>query len=205
MNYTTLANQQTLEATQAALKERNVEALLVESGVEALAKIKELIPAGASVMNGTSRSLEQIGLVDFLTTGDHGWNNLHQAIAAEKDPAKQGALRKQALLADYYIGSVHALAETGEFIIASNTGSQLPHIVFTSPNIIFVVGTQKIVPTLPDTMKRLYEHVIPLEDVRMKAAYGVGTFPSKIVTFNRENPRMGRTVRMILVQEQLGF
>jgi hypothetical protein len=114
-------------------------------------------------------------------------------------------LRKQAVLSDYYLGSVHALAETGEFIIASNSGSQLPHIVFTSPNLIFVVGTQKIVPTLADAMKRLEEHVIPLEDKHMMVAYGAHTMDSKIVIFKHENPMMGRKVRMILVNEKLGF
>ena len=89
--------------------------------------------------------------------------------------------------------------------IASNTGSQLPHIVFTSPNLIFVVSTKKIVPTLADAMNRLMEYVVPLEDKHMKEKYGVGTTPNKIVTFNGENPMLGRKVRMILVDEDLGF
>lgn len=205
MNYAALASQTTVDTTAAALRANNVEVFVVNGSHNALAKIKEFIPSGASVMNGSSRTLEQIGFVDYLKAGSHGWKNLHEGILAEKDPAKQSQLRKQAVLSDYYLGSVHALAETGEFVIASNTGSQLPHIVFTSPNLIFVVSTQKIVPTLPDAMKRLYEHVIPLEDERMKGLYGKGTYPSKIVTFNRENPITGRKVRMILVNEKLGF
>ena len=47
-----------------------------------------------------------------------------EAILAEKDPAKQALLRTQSALSDFYLGSVHAIAETGEFIIASNSGSQ---------------------------------------------------------------------------------
>ncbi|HEV7702607.1 MAG TPA: lactate utilization protein [Candidatus Paceibacterota bacterium] len=205
MNFKELASKETVEKTIEALAKRNVEAILVENGAEALAKIKEFIPAGASVMNGASVTLEQLGFVDYLKAGQHGWNNLHEAILAETDPEKQGLLRKQSVLSDYYLGSVHALAETGEFIIASNTGSQLPHIVFTSQNLIFVVSTKKIVPTLPDTIQRLMEHVVPLEDVHMQEKYGFGTAVNKVVTFNNENPMMGRKVRMILVNEDLGF
>ena len=106
---------------------------------------------------------------------------------------------------EYYLGSVHALTETGEFIVASNTGSQLSHIVYTSPNLIFVVSTKKIVPTLPLAMNRLMDHVIPLEDAQMKRKYGVGTAPNKILTFTGENPMMKRKIRMILVNEDLGF
>ena len=205
MNYTALASQEALTRTVEGLRARGVEPIMAENGSQALAKIKELIPPGTSVMNGSSRTLEQIGFVDYLKGGAHGWNNLHAAALAETDPAKQAVLRKQALLSDYYLGSVHALAETGEFVIASNTGSQLPHVVFSSPSLIFVVSTKKIVPTLADALQRLEEHVVPLEDRHMRELYGVGTSPSKIVIFNRENPFMKRTVRMILVQEDLGF
>ena len=205
MNYETLADADTAAKVIKALEARGVEGMVVNTKAEALEKIKSLIPAGASVMNGSSTTLQDIGFIDHLKSGKHGWNNLHEAIVNEKDKAKQGELRKQALLSDYYLGSVHALAETGEFVIASNTGSQLPHIVFSSSNLIFVVGAQKIVPTLADGLKRLEEYVIPLEDKRMKEAYGMGTMPSKIVIFNHENPMMGRKVRLILVNEKLGF
>jgi L-lactate utilization protein LutB len=205
MNYNTLANKETLQKVTEALSLRHVEGIVVESGADALAKIKELIPEGASVMNGASVTLEQIGFVDYLKSEEHPWINLHKAIVEEKEPIKQALLRKQALSSDYYLGSVHALAETGEFIIASNTGSQLPHIVFSSPNLIFVVSVKKIVPTLPDAMNRLIEHVVPLEDKHMQEKYGVGTAVNKIVTFRNENPMMGRKIRMILINEDLGF
>jgi L-lactate utilization protein LutC len=205
MDYTKLASSEVVLKVVEALKGRNVEGIVVENKAMALEKIKELVPAGVSVMNGASVTLEQIGFVDYLKDGAHPWNNLHKAIVEEKDPAKQGALRKQALSSDYYLGSVHALAETGEFVIASNTGSQLPHIVFSSPNLVFVVSTKKIVPTLADAMDRLMKHVVPLEDVHMQEKYGFNTQVNKIVTFENENPMMGRKVRMILVNEDLGF
>ncbi len=204
MEYNKLATTEVVEKTIVALKSKNIEGIYVQNKEEALAKIKELIPPGASVMNGASVTLEQLGFVDYLKEGKHGWNNLHEEIISEKDPVKQSELRRRALLSDFYLGSVHGLAETGEFVVASNSGSQLPHIVFTSPNIIFVVSTKKIVPTLPDAMKRLYDYVIPLEDEHMQQKYGVGTFPSKIVIFNAER-QSKRKIRMILVNEDLGF
>lgn len=205
MNYNTLASTNSIQKTIAALKERGHLSELVATRAEALEKIKELVPQGASVMNGSSRTLEEIGFVDYLKEGKHGWNNLHEAILAEKDPTKQAALRKQAVLSDYYLGSVHALAETGEMLIASNSGSQLPHIVYTSQNLIFVVGAQKNVPTLADAFDRLEKHVVPLENERMQKAMGMGTYASKILVINKEQPFMGRKSHIILVNEKLGF
>ncbi len=205
MDYNTLATKEVIDETIKNLAANGVEGIFVQNGAEALEKIKEWIPAGASVMNGSSRTLEQIGFVDYLKDEKHGWNNLHKGILEEKDPAKQAMLRKQAVLSDYYLGSVHGLSKTGEFIIASNSGSQLPHIVFTSPNLIFVVGAQKLVPDLMETGKRLDEYVVPLEDVNLMQKYGVHTQVSKLVVFKKENPAMGRKVRMIIVNEVLGF
>ena len=200
-----MADKKIIDETIKNLALNGVEGIFVENGAVALEKIKELIPVGVSVMNGSSVTLEQIGFVDYLKGGKHGWNNLHDGILVEKDPVKQAGLRKQAVLSDYYLGSVHALAETGQFLIASNSGSQLPHITFTSASLIFVVGAQKIVPNIDEAFKRLNEYVIPLEDVRLMKQYGVHTFPSKVLVFNRENPMMGRKVRMIIVGETLGF
>ncbi len=205
MQYNQLASNESITKTVAELAKNNVEAIVVDTKSGALAKIKELIPAGVSVMNGTSTTLVDIGFVDYLKEGSHGWNNLHEAILAESDPAKQGKLRKESALSDYYLGSVHALAETGEFVIASNTGSQLPNIVFTSANLLFVVGAQKIVPTLSEAMKRLEEYVVPLENERSLKAYGAPTKVNKIVIFKGESPMIGRKVKMIIVKESLGY
>ena len=205
MDYTTLASKESVERTAKALESHGFKPTVIGSGKEAFETIKKLIPRGASVMNGSSRTLEEIGFVEYLKAGQHGWNNLHAAIVAETDKDKQRLLRRQALISDYYLGSVHALSETGEFVIASNTGSQLPHVVFTSPNLIFVVGTQKIVPTLADALARVNDYVYPLEDTRMKEVGYGGSSLNKTLIFHRENPKMGRKVTMILVEEKLGF
>src|SRR5258708_6455534 len=205
MDYTALASNEAVTKTADALKERNFEAIVVDTKEEALEKIKTLIPEGVSVMNGASRTLEEIGYVEYLKSGTHGWNNLHAAILAEKDPIKQAELRKHSVLSDYYLGSVHSLSQTGEMVISSNSGSQLPHLAYTSPNIILVVGTQKITPTLQEALRRMEEHVVPFEDERMKKAYGYGTMEAKTLILRSENPVLGRKVRVILVKEKLGL
>lgn len=204
-NFASLASDEGLARTASGLKSRNFEPIIVLNKVEALKKIKELIPAKASVMNGSSETLREIGFVDYLKSGQHGWNNLHEAILAEKDSTKQKPLRDAALVADYYLGSTHALSESGEMVFGSNSGSQLPHLVFTSPNVILVVGSQKIVPTLGDALKRLEEYVTPLEDVRLMGQYGIHTMRAKTLILNRENPAMGRKITIIIVKEKLGF
>ena len=205
MNYTDLASKEIVQKTAEAIKARGMAVEIVNTGAEALEKIKSLIPAGASVNNGSSVTLKEIGFVEYLKSGAHGWNNLHEAVLAEKDPAKQAELRNFSNFAEYYLGSVHALSQTGEMVIASASGSQLPSLANTAKNIILVVGTQKITPDLDQALKRLRKHVIPLEDARMKSTGAPGTVLAKILILEQEPVFMGRKVHVILVNEKLGF
>jgi L-lactate utilization protein LutC len=205
MDFKTLASQEVIEKTLKALNEHSFSAVSLNTKEEALAMIKEMIPAGASLMNGASETLREIGFVDFLKSGEHKWNNLHEAVLKETDSAKQAKLRKESVLSDFYLGSAHAISETGEIVIASNSGSQLPHLAFTSPNIILVVGAQKITPNLESALRRVDEYVVPLEDKRMMGVYGFGTNHTKTLILHKENSAMGRKVHVIIVNESLGF
>ncbi len=205
MTYNNLASPESITKTTTALKDNGFNPIVVNTKEEALAKIKELIPAGVSVMNGSSQTLTQIGFVDYLKSGQHGWNNLHDAILKETDETKKATLRKQSSLSDFYLGSVHALSETGALVIASASGSQLPHLVFTSPNIILVVSTQKITPTLEEAVKRLKEYVFPLENARMQSVGMGGSVIAKTLILEKEPTFMGRSFNIILVNEILGY
>jgi hypothetical protein len=200
-----LAEKGGVEKAVKALTEHNFLPESVETGAEALARIKELVPTGATVMNGSSKTLEEIGYIDYLKGGAHPWVNPKDAILKETDQAKQVELRKHSVVSDWYLGSAHAVTEDGQIVVASNSGSQLPHLVFTSPNIILVVSTKKIVQTLPDAFARLESHVIPLEDVRAMEAYGVHTTHAKTLILHKENPKMGRKLHVIFVNEKIGF
>ncbi len=205
MDFETLAAQESIDKTIASLKSNNMEGLVVENGAEALAKIKELIPKGVSVMNGSSTTLQQIGYIDYLKAGTHGWKNLHEEVLNEKDPVKQAELRKYSVVSDYYLGSAHAVIEDGALLFASNTGSQLPHLAFTSQNLILVVSTKKIVKDIGVAWGRIETHIVPQEDVRMMKAYNAHTQHSKTLILHKENPIMGRKVIVIFVKENLGF
>ena len=205
MDYKKSASKESLIKVESVLKLKNIEVTILNNRREAFEKVKSLIPKGSTINNGSSTTLQEIGWIDYLKMGTHGWNNLHEAVMNEKDPARQAELRKPAHFADYYLGSVHALSETGEMVIASATGSQLPSLANTAKNIILVVGTQKIVPTLEEALKRLCDYVVPLEDKRMKSAGFAGTVLSKILIFEQEPIYLGRKVHVILVNEKLGF
>lgn len=205
MDYSQLATKPSTEKTKSALQKKGYHVTVVPDRESALAHVVSLIPSGASVMNGSSVTLEQIGFVEHLKSGKHGWKNLHADIVTEQNEEKKAKLRQEALHSEYYIGSVHALTEAGDYIVASNTSSQLPHIVYTSQNIVLVVSTKKIVPDLSSGLQRIEEYIVPLEDKHMQELYKVGTELNKIVIVKAESSMMSRQIHFVLVEELLGF
>ena len=207
MIFNTLVSKAVQGKTKEAVQQRGISVELIGSKENALARLQELIPSGSTVMTGGQTTLTQIGFDDLLISKKHPWKNLKDDILAERDPVKQGMLRKQSILADFFLGSVHAITENGEIVIASATGSQLPSYVFTSQNVIWVVGAQKITPTLEIAIKRVKEYVFPLEDKRMKSVYGPnsGSMIGKLLIFENEARFLGRKITLLLVNEILGF
>jgi hypothetical protein len=104
---------------------------------------------------------------------------------------------------DYMIGTAHAVTETGQVIVVSETGSPLAGYAAGAAHIIWIVGTQKIVATLDVGLKRVDEYTLSLEDVRSFKAYGMHSSINKLLIVNKEF-MPGRTT-MILVKENLGF
>jgi hypothetical protein len=206
MEYATLPPLEHIQATLRAVKERGIKAELVDTKADALARVQALIPPGAVVMTAASVTLQQIGFEALLISGNHPWRNFKADLLAEKDPAKQMTMRRQGTLAEYYLGSVNAIAETGELVFASGSGSQLPAYAYTSRNVIWVAGAQKITPTLEDAIRRVREYVLPLEDRRMKSiGNAAGSRINRILILENEPVYLRRNLTLILVNQVLGF
>ncbi|MGA2642355.1 MAG: lactate utilization protein [Spirochaetia bacterium] len=206
MDFETMATTERIEATMGALKSRGITAELLQTREEALARLRTLIPAGASLSTGASLTLKEIGFEALLMSGSHPWKNLKAEYLAEKDPGRQMLLRRQSTLADYYLGSVHAVSQTGEVVIASMTGSQLSPYAYAASNLIWVVGAQKITASLDEAIRRVREYVLPHEDARMREFSGgrTGSMIGKLLIFEREAPFLNRKISLLFVRQRTG-
>lgn len=206
MAYDTIPAPERVQRTVEAVNGRGIHAELVETKESALERVQSIIPPGAVVMTGASVTLQQIGFEAVLISGNHPWRNFKADLLAEKDPLKQSAMRREGTLAEYYLGSVNALAETGELVFASGSGSQLPAYAYTSRNVIWVVGTQKITPTLEDAVRRVREYVLPLEDQRQKSIGNqAGSRINRMLIIEGEPAYLRRNLRLVLINQALGF
>src|SRR2546425_10180806 len=151
-----------VERTIASLQARGIQTIFVRDRIEALAKVLELIPKGSSVAHGSSTTLQEIGFVDRIKQPDSGYRYLNAVWTAESDVSKRSRLRARlSAEADYFLGSVQAIAETGEVIGADASGSRQAFYVFGPPHVIWVAGINKLGPTVHDGLKRPREVALP--------------------------------------------
>jgi hypothetical protein len=193
-----------IDQLREALAGRGVTMEYFETGAEALVRLKELVPLGTEVQTGSSTTLDQIGCTAWLTAL-HREGRLRYFRAETQqvsDEAVRTANRRQATLAEYFLGSVNALTEDGIAVAADAAGTRVGGYVFGARNVIWVVGVNKIVRTLDEAVRRVWEVALPGEDARVKSIGGHGSEVGKMVMFHHERP--GR-IRILLVGEELGF
>jgi hypothetical protein len=199
--FTTLADDQTLAATVVALEEHGFGVEVVDDLDAARKAVLARIPQGASVMTNTSVTLEETGIADAINDGGRYDSARNKMIALDFATQLQ-EMKAIAGQPDYALGSVHAVTSDGTLVIASASGSQLASYAWGAANIIFVVGAQKLVPSLEAARERIYQHSLQLEDARAYAAYGMNSRVGKILEIHQEDP--GR-IHVVLIRQSVGF
>jgi acyl-CoA hydrolase len=196
-----LASEEQITRTVAALERNGISVRVVDDAAAARAALLALLPEGAEVFTATSQTLEAIGVLPEINQS--GRYDAIRPKLMKLDRQTQGReMRKLAASPDYVVGSVHAITEQGQVLVASGGGSQLAPYVYGASKVVWVAGAQKIVADMDEGLRRIDEHSLPLEDARMRKVRGTGSAVGKVLIFSREP--VGRTT-LILVRQALGF
>ena len=203
-----------IETLRAALAGRGIELLHARDRHEALRLVLERIPKGASVMNGGSHTLEDIGLLDALREG-YQW--LRPAIAATNDREERTRKRRQAVTADWLVGGVNAITLAGEIVNVDGSGNRLAGYAFGAGKLILVAGVNKVVPDLAAALDRI-RNTAAVEECRKlgkstpcavtgrcdnDACRGPERQCGKILII--ENEKIAGRITLVLIDEALGF
>jgi len=195
------ASEEQIARAVAALEANGIRVQVVDDRRAALEALLALLPEGAEVFTAASQTLEAMGAAAEINQSGR-FDAIRPKLMKLDRQTQMREMRKLASSPDYVVGSVHAITEHGQVLVASGGGSQLAPYVYGAGHVVWVAGTQKIVADIEEGLRRIEEHSLPLEDARMRQTRGVGSQVGKILIFNREPA--GRT-RLILVREPLGF
>lgn len=202
-SWDTLPPKSTIEAAMNALQANGITSFFASTRDEAKEKVLSLIPQNSEVMTMTSVTLSETGILDEIQKSGK-YIDLKKKLFSLNRETDDQKMREIGSSPQWALGSVHAVTENGDVLIASNTGSQLPAYAYGAGHVIWVVGAQKIVKNIDEGMRRIHEHTLPLESKRAHEAYGVEkSNVSKILLISKEvNPER---LKLLFVNEVIGY
>ncbi|HTT35820.1 MAG TPA: LUD domain-containing protein [Thermoplasmata archaeon] len=200
--YARAAESAALDRTAESLRGRGFDVVVVPDPEAARREVLAAIPEGAGVFTASSQSLESSGIRAAIE-GDPRFRALRPTVVARVSAGDESGARTIAAAPDVVVGSVHAVTEDGVVMVASASGSQIPAYAYGAGNVLWVVGSQKIVRDVADGFRRIEEHTFRLEDARARETYGRGSVIAKILLVYRE--LKPHRVRIVLVREPIGF
>lgn len=200
LDFSAPASTERLDRTVAALRDRGHDVHPVDSVGDARAAVLELLPTDQGIFTALSETLRLTGIAAAVEESGVYESVRKQAAEFSGDFVRQ---LKLGAAPDVALGSVHAVTEDGQLVVASATGSQLASYAAGALRTIFVVGAQKVVPDLDRALRRIREHCLPLESQRVRAASGHDSFIGKILIIEREAIPNRTTV--VLVRKPIGF
>ena len=144
-------------------QKRNILGLYCEHKSEAVDKILEIIPESGSVGFSGSQTLEQLGVIRRL---DGRGNKIFNPYKNNLSREESLELRRQGILADFYLASANAISEKGELVFFSAYGNRTAGVSYAK-NAIVVCGINKITQDLEEALKRAREYATPLNSKRL--------------------------------------
>jgi hypothetical protein len=200
--YAQAATSPSIEKTKAALESKGIKVFVVDTPAAAKDQLLKLIPQGASVGAGASVTLDESGITAALDSGAYDYVRTRATAMDRQTQADE--IHRILATPDYMVGSAHAVTEDGSLLFGSMGGSQIGPYASGAGKVIWVVGSQKIVPNVDEGLKRLHEYSLVLESERARKAYGIpGSALNNILIINGSIAPGRLTV--ILVQQPIGF
>lgn len=191
------------------LRDHNFGTSYFETGAEALASLKEMIPTGASIGVGGSETLNQLGVIDWLT-GNENYRFLDRYHTDDRD-----RILHESLNADVYLMSSNAITLDGLLYNVDGNGNRVAALIYGPRKVYVLAGTNKLVPDLDAAIERVKQIAAPANNVRLKkdnpcTMLGSCMNCSRDTTICNQYVATRRSgirerIHVILINEELGY
>lgn len=152
-----------IEKTIKALELNRMKGYFAESREELFAIVDSLIKDDKLITSGGSMTMKQCGLTAYLNE-KYGSVYLNRDKAA---PEEIPDVYRKAFVSDTFFSSTNAVTTNGELYNVDGNGNRVSAMIFGPKQVIVVCGTNKIVNSLDEAVKRVEETAAPLNTVRL--------------------------------------
>lgn len=155
---------ETIHKTLEALRRNRMKADFISTKEDVIPFVKSLIPHGATVATGGSRSLDETGVIDLLKSGDYIFFDRNDPTLTAEEKAE---ITAKGAGADVYLCSSNAITEDGILYNVDGFSNRVAAIANGPKSVIMIVGVNKIVPNLDAAIRRVKTIAAPLNTKRL--------------------------------------
>lgn len=149
------------------LKRRNIEAFYCPTPQEAVSKVMDLIADGSSVTWGGSMTVRDLGIPQALK--ERGTIEVLDRDTVD-DPAEKQQMYLRAFSADVFLSSANAISEDGVIVNIDGNGNRVAAISWGPKKVIFIIGLNKVAPTVETAIARARSIASPINAQRFDIA-----------------------------------
>lgn len=209
-----------IEKTMKALESHNMTAIYTKDRADALAKLTELLPKGASIACGGSVTLDEIGAISLFRSPDYRFFDRYDPTLT---PQATAELFRASLSSDYYVMSSNAITEDGMLYNVDGRSNRVAALLYGPSHVIIIAGMNKIVPDLDAAVRRVKTIAAPKNAKRLHcktpcavsgicvcadAGPGIGCGSPDRICANyvvTAAPKAAGRITVMIVGEELGY
>lgn len=193
------ANRLLAETMIKSLAQRGHTAFYAATVEDALAKVLELIPEGASVGVPGTVTIREIGALEALESRG---NRVVQHWDPAQTPAQKEEARFEQMQCDVLLVSSNAITKDGVLVNIDGSGNRIAAMCWSRGDRIFVVSMNKVCADIESAVKRVREQATPPNAVRLHYKT-----PCAVTGCHAQNGCIGphSMCRAVLITEQAPF
>ena len=145
------------------MEKRQINGVYCCNRQEALEKIFDMIPEGASIAWGGSSSIKQVGVLDKAANGKYVCLDRKAFSTREEEKVIYGKICS----CDYFFMSSNAITIDGELVNIDGVGNRLAFLCYGPEHVFVVAGMNKIVTNVQEGINRARNIAAPPNTVRL--------------------------------------
>lgn len=150
----------------AAFTRNQFDLTAVNTRADAFAFLKDRLTREMSIAFGGSRTLEEIGIIDYLVNGEYPklLNRIRTGITAEE----KAAVERASFSADVYLTGTNALTMDGHLVNLDKNGNRVAAMMFGPKQVYVVAGANKICRNEEEARARTKNPAAVMNNIRFK-------------------------------------
>jgi L-lactate utilization protein LutB len=153
-----------IEQVIANLSKNNMAGYFVNNRTELLTLLSQLLVKGSTIGSGDSVTLEELGVFEYLRSGDYHFLDKFTPNLSKEDKRK---LYLKNFTADTFITGSNALTLDGKIFNIDGNGSRVAPMLYGPEQVIVVVGINKLTEDVDSAVKRTRQIAAPLDAIRL--------------------------------------